>query len=165
MCSSSQSEAADDTFATILASLFSYETLRSVGLSEAKATEVWCQWLDWPSNGIQEEVDPDDGGLQMYFDEFIIGQTCGNTNTADDDDDDVAWETRLEAHGFNREAPEAIVDPHFRDARLTEPALFWAKHTIEVRYEGLQDIQAASRERAMALQRRATAPDNKDQNG
>ena len=149
------SPAAEDIFASIPASLVSYETLRWVGLTESKATELWSKWSNWPSHGIQREVDPEDGGLVVYFDEFIVGHTCIEANNAAYDDDDMAWQTCLEAYGLDSDFIQGIMEPRFRELRLAESAFFWAKDTIEVRYRGLREIQAASRQRAMALQRLA----------
>lgn len=91
----------------------------------------------------------------MCFDEFIIGHTCIEANNATYDDDDMAWQSCLEAYGLDSDFIQGIMDPRFRELRLAESAFFWAKDTIEVRYRGLREIQAASRQRAMALQRLA----------
>ena len=159
-----ESEAADDAFISIPASLISYETLRWVGLSEAKATEVWGQWLDWPSDGIQREVDPDDGGLQIY-----LTSSSSVTPAMKPPPPPTMTTTKPGRPAWKRTGWTAKLSrPSWTPTSATffgQNRPFWAKNTIEVRYGGLQHAQATSRGRAMALQRRAAGPDNKDHDG
>ncbi|KND87497.1 hypothetical protein TOPH_07846 [Tolypocladium ophioglossoides CBS 100239] len=145
-----ESPAARDAFATIPAVLISRETLVYVGLSEAKATELWDQWINWPASG------PGDGGLQVTFIDFITGTLQNQVNTAEDDD--LQWRARLNACGIAVNVQDAIMDPHFKYLRLSESCLFWAKDTIEMRYAGLKDIQRLSCQREMELRRAASRP-------
>ncbi|KFY23782.1 hypothetical protein V493_05636 [Pseudogymnoascus sp. VKM F-4281 (FW-2241)] len=69
--------------------LISYESLLYIGLSSAKANELWHQWTNWSPGPYdpQRETDPDNGGLTITFDDFIIGWTVDSTADAVGDDD------------------------------------------------------------------------------
>jgi hypothetical protein len=151
-----QSLAADDAFVTIPATLISYETLLYIGLSEAKATELWSRWINWPPSGPRREIEADDGGLQVTFIDFVLGALEEQIDTTEDND--LLWRACLDACGFDADVQDAIIDPHFKYLRLSESCLYWAKDTIEMRYAGLKDIQRSSREREMELQQVASRP-------
>lgn len=49
--------------------------------------------------------------------------------------------------GMAAEFQEAIMDPEFKDLRLTCSCAFWAKDTVEMRYAGLKEEKRASHQR------------------
>ena len=111
---------------------------------------------------MQREVDPEDSDLQIYYDKFIISHhVCDEENIADDNN--TAWQNCLEVHGLDSETIETIIDLYFREIRLAESALFWAKNTIKIQYQDLQEIQDTSHERAITLQLRVTRPASGEQ--
>ena len=148
------SPAADDAFALIPVALISYETLVYVGLSEAKATELWNQWTNWPAQGPRRETDPDDGGLVVTFKDFIIGSFENLVDIADDNAQE--WRACLNSCGIAVDVQNAIMDPRFKYLCLSQSCLYWVNDTIKMRYAGLEDIQRSSREREMQLRRIAT---------
>jgi hypothetical protein len=152
------SPAADDAFAMIPVALISYETLVYVGLSEAKATELWSQWTNWPAQGPRRETDPDDGGLIVTFKDFIIGSFKNRVDVADDNEQQ--WQACLNGCGIAVDVQNAIMDPRFKDLCLSQSCLYWVNDTIKMRYAGLEDIQRSSREREMQLRRIATRSDD-----
>ncbi|KAH7137266.1 hypothetical protein B0J13DRAFT_625044 [Dactylonectria estremocensis] len=153
-----QSAAAINAFVTIPDELISRATLTHVGFSEAKADALWNTWTDWPSSalGPRRETDPDDGGLQMTFIDFITGPFVTSNDTASDNEAD--WKRVMGQYGLSTEVQHAILDPNFKYLRLSESCAFWAKDTVEMRYNGLKEIQAASHERERALRRAVNRP-------
>jgi hypothetical protein len=149
-----ESPAAGDAFAIIPEVLISRETIVYVGLSEAKAIELWNLWINWPASGPRRETDADNGGLQVTFIDFIIGTLENQVNVAENNG--LQWQACLNACGIDVSVQDAIMDPHFEYLRLSESCLYWAKDTIEMRYTGLKDIQRSSREREMELRRAAS---------
>jgi hypothetical protein len=150
------SPAADDAFATIPVTLISYDTLLYVGLSGERANELWNRWTSWPAHGPRRETDPDDGGLIVTFEDFIIGSFENRVDAADDSVQQ--WLACLNRCGIAADVQNAIMDPHFDYLRLSQSCLYWVKDTVQMRYAGLEDIQRASREREMQLRRFATRP-------
>ncbi|KAJ9193586.1 hypothetical protein DTO164E3_7842 [Paecilomyces variotii] len=153
------SPAADGAFAMIPVALISYETLVYVGLSEAKATELWNQWTSWPAQGPLRETDPDDGGWIVTFKDFIIGSFENRVDAADDNDQE--WRACLNRCGVAVDVQNAIMDPRFKYLRLSQSCLYWVNDTVNMRYAGLEDIQRSSHEREMQLRRIATRPGDK----
>ncbi|KAH8587758.1 hypothetical protein B0O99DRAFT_665269 [Bisporella sp. PMI_857] len=148
------SPAADDAFATIPVALISYETLVYVGLSEAKATELWRQWTNWPAQGPRRETDPDDCGLVVTFKNFIIGSFENQIDATDDNEQQ--WRACLNGCGIAVDVQNAIMDPRFKTLCFSQSCLYWVNDTVGMRYAGLEDIQRSSREREMQLLRIAT---------
>ena len=148
------SPAADDAFAVIPVALISYETLVYVGLSEAKATELWSRWTNWPAQGPRRETDADDGGLVVTFKDFIVGSFKDQVDVAGDNAQQ--WYACLSGCGVAVDVQNAIMDPRFQYLRLSQSCLDWVNDTVKMRYAGLEDIQRSSREREMQLRRIAT---------
>ncbi|KAJ4328177.1 hypothetical protein N0V84_001379 [Fusarium piperis] len=146
-----QSQPEDDIFASIPDQLISHASIEYVGFSKAKADEIWNSWNNWPSFGPRRETDPDDGGLQVTFLDFISGHIASSFDTSEDDDGQ--WTNCMNRNGLAIELQHAILDPHFKYLRLSKSCAEWSRDTVHMRYAGLQEIQRASRDRAMALQR------------
>lgn len=140
-----------DAVTMIPDTLISRETLVYVGFTEAKATELWSRWCNWPETGPRREVDPDDGGLQVSFLQFITGTLRCQTDVWEDDDSQ--WRACLDACGIDPTVQDAIMDPAFKYPRLSDTCIFWAIDTVEMRFAGLKDIQQISRERGRAMER------------
>lgn len=122
--------------------IVSLETLIYVGLSSAKANDLWDRWTNWSLTGPRRETDPDDGfGLTVTFLDFIIGG-CSVEHTVDTTaEDNIEWRKCLDACSINTATQDAIMDPKFRKLRLSNSCLYWAKDTIEMRYKGLESHQ------------------------
>jgi hypothetical protein len=150
------SPAADDAFATIPVALISYETLVYVGLSEAKATELWSQWTNWPAQGPRRETDPENGGFVVTFKDFIIGSFENRVDAASDSEQE--WRTCPNECGIAVDVQNAIMDPRFTYLCMSQSCLYWVNDTVKMRYAGLVDIQRSSRERELQLRRIATRP-------
>ncbi|KFY81740.1 hypothetical protein V500_11141 [Pseudogymnoascus sp. VKM F-4518 (FW-2643)] len=121
--------------------IVSLETLIYVGLSSAKANELWDRWTNWSPTGPRRETDPDDGfGLTVTFLDFIIG--CSVEHTIDTvAEGNLEWRECLDACGINTATQDAIMEPKFRKLRLSNSCLYWARDTIEMRYKGLENPQ------------------------
>lgn len=145
-----------DAFATIPDQLVSQATIEHVGFSKSTAAQIWHSWTHWPASGPRRETDPDDGGLQIIFLDFITGHISFSHNTHQDDD--AAWTRCMDHYGLATELQHAILDPHFNYIRLSSSCAEWAKDTVEMRYAGLREIQQASRDRERALQRTSSRP-------
>lgn len=76
------------------------------------------------------------------------------------EDDNSAWFRYMEQCGIATELQQSIMDPRFKDMRLTGTCIGWLRNTMEIRYRGLEEIQRASaeREKALGLQRTSTRP-------
>ncbi|KAK0705888.1 hypothetical protein B0T26DRAFT_788018 [Lasiosphaeria miniovina] len=143
-------------FSTIPDVLISRETMIHNGLSTEKADELWQQWDNWPHDGPRREVDPDDGGLQVSFLDFVLGRVLHKSDAIGEND--VEWRVCLDACGLAPATQDAIMDRHFTYLRQSNSCQYWVRDTIEMRYAGLQEIQRSSRSREMELRRRASRP-------
>jgi hypothetical protein len=143
-------------FVTIPDILISKETLIYVGFNTTKADELWKCWSNWPAHGPQREVDNDDGGLQVTFEDFITLHMGSGGSPDTDSEEDLEWTACLTSYGLSTEVQNAILDPLFKGIRFNQTASFWARDTVAMRYAGLQDIQRASRDREMAYERAAS---------
>jgi hypothetical protein len=141
-------------FAEIPEGLISLATLVHIGFSFQKAAEIWHRWTNWPTSGPRRETDPEDGGFQVTFIDFMIGRLNQQHDTWSDIDQE--WQACLNANGIADELQRAILDPKFKYLRHSESCLFWVKDTILMRYAGLKDIQRASHEREMQIRNQGT---------
>ncbi|KAM0350691.1 hypothetical protein ACHAPU_003183 [Fusarium lateritium] len=133
-----------DAFVTIPEQLISKATIEHLGFNSDKAAEIWNGWINWPP-GPRREIDPDDGGLEVSFLDWVKGH-AGYSNDVWQDDS-AAWLACMQHWGIATELQHAIMDTHFKYIRLTGTCIGWVRDTIKMRYAGLQDIQRASKER------------------
>ncbi|EXM23985.1 hypothetical protein FOTG_08924 [Fusarium oxysporum f. sp. vasinfectum 25433] len=133
-------------------------TRRSSSRNQPSTREIWSGWIAWPSGPIIREIDlGDETTLEVSFIYWVKGHT-GNPNTDDVwKDDNSAWFHYIEQCGIATELQYTIMDPLFRDMRLTDTCIGWLRDTIEMRYEGLRNIQRASAERERALGHQGTS--------
>jgi hypothetical protein len=132
--------------------LISYETLLYVGLSKARATELWRRWSNSPHG-----TDPENSHAGVLeFDDFVLSSFENMPDATDDSTEE--WQACLERCGISGDLQHAIMDPQFEYIRLSHSCLYWIRDTVEMRYAGLRDIQKTSRERQMQLQRAASRP-------
>jgi len=138
--------------------LISKATIEYVGFNSDKAREIWSGWTAWPSGPIIREIDlGDETTLEVSFIDWVKGHT-GNPLTDDVwKDDNSAWFHYIEQRGIATELQYTIMDSLFRDMRLTGTCIGWLRDTIEMRYEGLRNIQRASAERERALGHQGTS--------
>ncbi|RMZ76470.1 hypothetical protein DV738_g4899, partial [Chaetothyriales sp. CBS 135597] len=146
----------DDAFATIPTVLRSYQTLLYLGFSEQKAREMWRRWNTWPTSPPSREIDPDDGGLQLTFIEFVTGPLRSQVDAFENSD--AQWYMCLNGYGIATEVQDAIMDPRFTYLRTSASCFDWVRDTIEMRYEGLDAIQQSSCRRETQLRQQAMAP-------
>jgi hypothetical protein len=142
--------------ATIPDTLVSYATLKYLGFTEAAADHIWARWTNWPP-GLPGRFEVDSDGETMFI-EVAAGHLTRGRDYDAFDDNDQAWYQCMSICGINAETQASLMDPLYKTIRLTESCCFWIKDTIELRYRGLEAVQKASRERAMALQRAASRP-------
>ncbi|KAF5553099.1 hypothetical protein FPHYL_8826 [Fusarium phyllophilum] len=152
-------ESRPDAFATIPEKLISKATIEYVGFNSDKATEIWSGWVNWPSGPIIREIDPDDcTTLEVSFIDWVKRHT-GNPLEYDVwEDDNSVWFRHMEQCGIATELQNSIMDPRFKDMRLTGTCIGWLRDTMNLRYEGLEEIQRASAERERALQGTSARP-------
>ncbi|KAF4429444.1 hypothetical protein FACUT_9187 [Fusarium acutatum] len=159
-------ESRPEAFATIPEKLISKATIEYVGFNSDKATEIWSGWVNWPSGPIIREIDLGDcTTLEVSFIDWVKRHT-GNPLTDDIwEEDNSAWSRYMQQRGIATELQNSIMDPSFKDIRLTGTCIGWLRDTIEMRYEGLKEIQRASAEREKALGHQGTSARSQRQSG
>ncbi|KAK2072335.1 hypothetical protein P8C59_006694 [Phyllachora maydis] len=143
-------------FAAVPAQLISRQTLEYIGLSSAKANEVWESWSNWPASGPRREVDADNGLPCVIFRDFVLSPLYNHTDAWKDDDEQ--WHACMNICGISDSLQAAIMDPGFKELRMKESCRHWIKDTLEIRLAGLMEIQRASREREMGIRRATNRP-------
>ncbi|GAO14397.1 hypothetical protein UVI_02055210 [Ustilaginoidea virens] len=131
-------ESSEDHFTTIPAARISLATLKYLGFNSERADEIWTRWQNWPLNPI-------------VFLQFVMDHLEDYVWQDVYDEDDDEWFRYMDLCGINEELQKAIMDPEFKSMRLMETCLYWLKDTMELRYMGLERIEATSREREQAL--------------
>ncbi|KAF5633929.1 uncharacterized protein FTJAE_6915 [Fusarium tjaetaba] len=160
-------ESRPDAFATIPEKLISKATIEYVGFNSDKATDIWSCWVNWPSGSMIREIDPRDSTttLEVSFIYWVKSHT-GNPLVYDVwEDDNSAWFRHMEQCGIATELQQSIMDPRFKDMRLTDTCIGWLRNTMELRYEWLKEIQRTSSEREKALVHQGTSTRSKKQSG
>lgn len=143
-------------FITIPDTLISSATLIYLGFTKERAEFIWNQWTNWP---YPRETDPENEdnprGNMLYIEVILLH--FGSYGSDDEYDtyseNNEEWTYCMDRYGINDELKATMMDPRFNSIRLTNSCLYWLRDTIEERYFGLEDIQAASYERQMAIQR------------
>ncbi|KJK73989.1 hypothetical protein H634G_10720 [Metarhizium anisopliae BRIP 53293] len=140
-----------DAFATIPDAIISRESLNYLGLSTHMADVIWNTWINWPPYGFGREVDTSTG-LYVTFIDYII---LAHVQKAKDvhEDDDFKWRQCIDECGMNTSVQDAIMDINFKQIRMTKSCVDWVTDTVQMRYAGLKEIQRASCEREMQLER------------
>ncbi|KAL6818446.1 hypothetical protein GGI42DRAFT_310010 [Trichoderma sp. SZMC 28013] len=157
---SSSSQSDSDLYTTIPEELVSLATIKYLGYNDQMAAQIWSKWTaQAPGIPVPESISL--GPFELRFIQHIVGYSFGHRGDLDSDtdsDDDAKWNEVMDRSGINNETQRAIMDPVFRQVRLTESCQFWIQDTVEMRYEVLQEVQAASREREQMIQRAASRP-------
>ncbi|KPM39588.1 hypothetical protein AK830_g6939 [Neonectria ditissima] len=109
----------------------SLDTLKYIGLDDNAANIIWSRWVNL---GIDEGREVDGG--PVTFLSMARAYIRGAKEDASSDDD-ASWYTAMASIGVNESLQAAIMTPRCKDAR----------------YDGLIQIQAASRERSRAASR------------
>ncbi|EHY58380.1 hypothetical protein HRR83_007256 [Exophiala dermatitidis] len=149
-------------FSTIPDSLISLATLQYLGYDEDTAKRIWQKWINWSPGPVVREIDDDlPGTMSISFIDYAKGYVGGDTDTYDEEDQ--PWFECMTSWGILPSLQEEIMDPVFKDIRLSETCRFWVRDTMELRYQGLEEIQKASRERAIEIQRASSRPGNPSQ--
>ncbi|KAM0085520.1 hypothetical protein ACKRZS_002255 [Fusarium odoratissimum] len=145
-------ESRPHAFVTIPEKLISKATIEYVGFNSDKAREIWSGWIAWPSGPIIREIGiGEETCLEVSFIDWVKGH-AGNPLSDDVwEDDNSAWSRYMEQRGIATDLQYAIMDPLFRDMRLTGTCIGWLRDTMEMRYEGLRNIQRASAEQSEAF--------------
>jgi hypothetical protein len=131
--------------------LFSKATIVYLGFNNEKATEIWNGWINWPASPPRREIDPDDGGLEVSFLDWVKGHASYSNNVWEDDT--AAWLNSLRTWGIATELQDAIMDNRFKSARLSGTCTGWVRDTIKMRYAYLEVIHEASNEQERMIQR------------
>jgi hypothetical protein len=144
-----------DSFVSIPEHLISLATLEHLGYNTETARRIWEHWCKLPHG------EPGSVWEDIYKDVPFIEVAQGHIDHLMDscDPDDAQWTHCMDLYGVNSELQQAIMDPKFRQYRLTESCKFWVQDTFQLRYRGLQAVQETSRERDMASQREASRPE------
>ncbi|PTB66896.1 hypothetical protein BBK36DRAFT_1083734, partial [Trichoderma citrinoviride] len=130
---------------TIPEQLVSLATIKYLGYNDDSAAKIWH---DWTAPIPQGQPIPDtDPIFEMPFLDPIIGFSYGRKELDTWDEDDQKWFECMTRCGINAETQAAIMDPVFRDIRLTQTCLFWIRDTIETRWDALRMIQRAPMQR------------------
>ncbi|RBA19109.1 hypothetical protein FPRO05_10038 [Fusarium proliferatum] len=144
-------ESCPDGFATIPEKLISKATIEYVGFSSDKATEIWSGWDAKPSGPIKREIDlSGETTPEVSFIDWVMSHTGHPMNYDVWEDDSSAWFRHMEQRGIATELQHSIMDPRFKDMRLTGTCIGWLRDTMKLRYEALNEMQQASAEREKA---------------
>ncbi|KAL7807273.1 hypothetical protein V8C26DRAFT_423902 [Trichoderma gracile] len=136
--------------------LVSLETVKYLGYDDEAAADIWRRWaVLFPQGQPVSELEP---VLGKPFTDLIIGFSYGRRELDTDDDDDGKWFECMDQCGINSITQTALMDPAYRQIRLTRSCLYWIRDTIELRYRALKEVQEASRERDQEIQRAALRP-------
>ncbi|EXJ88147.1 hypothetical protein A1O1_05075 [Capronia coronata CBS 617.96] len=128
-------------------------TLQYLGFDDEAAKKIWDEWTNWPAGPILREIDDDGdcGRLAMTFIDFATGRAREDIDTYDEEDQ--SWFEYMSRCGIAQSLQQAIMDPVFKKIRLSNTCMYWVRDTMELRYEGLEEIRTASWERQLAIQR------------
>lgn len=144
-------ESRPEAFATTPEKLISKATIEYVGFSSDKATEIWSSWDAKPSGPIKREIDlSGETTPEVSFIDWVMSHTGSPMNYDVWEDDNSAWFRHMEQRGIATELQHSIMDPRFKDMRLTGTCIGWLRDTMKLRYEALNEMQQASAEREKA---------------
>lgn len=155
-----------DAFFVIPEEIISLPTLEYLGFNREGALRIWNDWNNPPaSNFFRNEAETDSHAMSIQDDkeivsfiDFVVGHSTPRGQLDTSDDDDELWFDCLRHCRINTDLQMAIMDPAFKKIRLTESCWFWIQDTLSLRYRGLREIQCASREREMDIQRARSRP-------
>lgn len=132
--------------------LFSIETLEWLGLEASQAATCMRNWELFPEGGRSIDGGPID------FDSMATGHTRRGVEDVSGYDD-AAWFALMRQNGVNCQLQDAIMDPRFKDIRLTESCQFWVRDSIKMRWRALiSAIEASPRYRELEVYRRMFGP-------
>ncbi|KAJ5143144.1 uncharacterized protein N7515_001931 [Penicillium bovifimosum] len=105
-----------DSFVSIPEHLISLATLEHLGYNTETARRIWQHWCKLPSG------EPGSTWEEVYKDVPFIEVAQGHIDHLMDtcDLDDAQWTHCMDLYGVNSELQQAIMDPKFRQYRLTE---------------------------------------------
>lgn len=136
--------------------LNSRETLIYLGFDQETADRLWHRWTHWSEDdhGPRADMETDEGisFLDLAKDQIQYRYIDAWT------EDDQSWRDCMTTCGIGGQLQDDILDPFFKNIRMTESCVFWLIDTVEMRWRGLKEIQATSRDRAHASRRQATRP-------
>ena len=157
-----------EPFVKIPVRLQSQETLEFMGFNQEHAEALWQMWnIRWETpytlgiGGI-----PEDTARELCKTWVELGDTlkrdflqfaCHRIRTDDIDTDTAnteAWTLCLEDHNLSNSTVSSILDPAFRDVRLTKSAKYWALEFLQTNYRTLLHAKSISesRQRDIVLQ-------------
>lgn len=155
---------AERAYLTIPEKIISWNTLMFLGLTKAKATELWEQWDNRPADepspvvtgpGYGISQDPDEL-LEDKFLKFMIDLTELQPDVWDQEDD-APWRAYFDACGVSQETQDRIFDTdgnlspgYIMDPR-SETCWEWVSGTMEESFKDLRVMRKASRAREMKL--------------
>lgn len=138
-------ESYPDAFATIPEKLISKATIEYLGFNGDKATEIWSGWDAKPPGPIKREIDVSgETTSEASFIDWVMSHTGRPMNYDIWEDDSSAWFRYMEQRGISTELQHSIMNPRFKDMRLTGTCIGWLRDTMKLRYEALREIQQAS---------------------
>ena len=153
--------AAVEPFVKIPVRLQSLETLEFMGFNPEHAEALWQMWnIRWETpytlgiGGIPEETARElcktwielGDALKRDFLEFV----CHRITAEDIDTDtpnDEAWTLCLGDYNLSSDTVSSILDPAFRDVRLTKSAKYWALEFLHTNYYTLLYAKSISESR------------------
>ena len=147
--SSSSSSATDDETVEIPTDLNSREVLEFLGFDDAVGNEIFANWQACQDEEIEEWVIDH---ARAYVGH--MGQLC---NAVDEDDD---WDDALKKMGMSKDMRDRILDPEFKDLRLTQSAQYWVKDTINEAFHFLTTLSSRMEQRLAGQAPRVNSPDS-----
>ncbi|KAI1073110.1 hypothetical protein LB507_009110 [Fusarium sp. FIESC RH6] len=112
----------------------SEEIIQKLGFDKLTAAHLWRRWSEWA----------EEGGAEFNCatrDVPYLALIKGNVEFSKDawGDDDTVWIQWMQNHGIATELQDAIMDPTFKQLRLTRTCEQWVLDIIDMRYETFYD--------------------------
>lgn len=147
--SSSSSSATDDETVEIPTDLNSREVLEFLGFDDAVGNEIFANWQASQDDEIEDWVI---GFARAYVEHM------GRLYNAVDEDDE--WDDALKKMGMSKDMRDRILDPEFKDLRLTQSARYWVKDTINEAFYFLTTLSSRMEQRLASQAPRVNSPDS-----
>lgn len=129
--------------------LYSRKALIWLGFSDEMADQLWRQWLELYKPKHFRAASTFRDTILTYFRLPDVAGTSPTLDTFTDDDNE--WRQVLHAHGLSQQFVDMIMDPRFRERRLTESCKYWIEDTLRQRWDLLIKVHKTSRKRTARI--------------
>lgn len=132
-------------FVTIPDIMISRNSLLFLGFTENAATTIWNRWL-----ALGNELERQSYSFESFFFQYIAGTAADAWS-----ENDQEWRGTMHTIGIRTGLQDRLLTPSCKPIRLTKTCKSWLREYVAAKWHSLMQIQAYSRERAMATSRAA----------